>query len=190
MSKTETTSQTSIDALILAFNKRKLIIFIAFVVIFVCGAIFYSMKSPIYESTILLKKEEKPKEQNVQDQYLKLVANQSLDDIETELRLINTRVVLLKVVNQLKLNFIVNKIQFPDDNEINFDGSLTAYNWWLKDKGAEGFNYPVILSVKVDSIDDAKKLNCYAIMNDGYLELYNAETNTLINSKKAGILQT
>ncbi len=70
MSKTETTSQTSIDALILAFNKRKLIIFIAFVAIFVCGAIFYSMKSPIYESTILLKKEERQKEQNVQDQYL------------------------------------------------------------------------------------------------------------------------
>ncbi len=22
-------------------------------------------------------------------------------------------------------------------------GSLTSYNWWLKDKGAEGFNYPL-----------------------------------------------
>ena len=184
--KPEPTSQTSIDALILAFNKRRLVIFVAFVLIFLGGAIFYSMKSPIYESTILLKKEEQPKNQNMQDQYLKMVADQSLDDIETELQLINTRVVLSKVVDQLNLNFIVNKIQLPDNDEIDFDESLTAYNWWLNDKGAEGLNYPEILSVKVDSIDDAKKLSCYAIMNAGYLELYNAETNTLINSKKAG----
>ena len=101
MSKSTNTSQTNIDALILAFNKRKIGIFIAFVVIFVCGAIFYSMQSPIYESTILLKKEEQPNKQNFQDQYNRMVADQSLDDIETELQLINTRVVLSKVVNQL-----------------------------------------------------------------------------------------
>ena len=186
MSKLTTTSQTSIDALFLAFNKRRLIIFIAFAVIFLCGAIFYYMKAPIYESTILLKKEEQPKNQNIQDQYNRMVADQSLDDIETELQLINTRVVLSKAVNQLNLNFIINAIQFPGDDEINFDESLTAYNWWLNDKGADKFNYPQILDVKVDSIDDTQKLNCYAIMNGGYLELYNAETNVLINSQKGG----
>ena len=90
MKKPAPVSQTSIDALMLAFNKRRLIIFISFIMIFVGGAIYYSMQSPIYESTILLKKEERPKDQNMQDQYLKLVANQSLDDIETELQLINT----------------------------------------------------------------------------------------------------
>lgn len=186
MSKSTNTSQTNIDALILAFNKRKIGIFIAFVVIFVCGAIFYSMQSPVYESTILLKKEEQPNKQNFQDQYNRMVADQSLDDIETELQLINTRVVLSKVVNQLNLNFIINKIQFPDDDEINLDESLTAYNRWLDDKGTDSLNYPQILDVKVDSIDDAKKLSCYAIMNAGYLELYDAETDSLINSKKTG----
>jgi capsular exopolysaccharide synthesis family protein len=184
--KSETTSQTSIDALFLAFNKRRVIIFIVFGVIFLCGAIFYKMQSPIYSSTILLKKDSQTKQQNAQDQYNRMIADQSPDDIETELKLINTRVVLSKVVNQLNLNFIINKIQFPNGNEINFDESLTAYNWWLSDKGTDSLNYPHILDAKVDSIDDAKTLNCYAIMNAGYLELYDAKTNVLINSQKAG----
>ena len=108
-----TTSQTSIDALILAFNKRKLIIALSFVVIFLAGAIYYLTRSPIYESTTLLKKEEQPKQQNAQDQYKRMVADQSLDDVETELQLVNTKTVLSKVVNQLKLNFFIDKIEFP-----------------------------------------------------------------------------
>ncbi len=185
-SKSTAASQTNIDALILAFNKRKLGIFIAFVAIFLCGAILYKMQSPTYESTILLKKQGEPQKQNYQDQYNRMVADQSADDIETELQLINTRVVLSKVVSQLNLNFIINKVQFPDDDGVNLDESLTAYNWWLNDKGTERFNYPQILEVKVDSIDEAKKLSCYAIMNAGYLELYDAKTDSLINSKKTG----
>ena len=186
LQKSDTTSQTSIDALLLAFNKRRLVIFIAFVIIFLCGAIFYSLKSPIYESTILLKKQEQPKDQNVQDQYLKLVANQSSDDIETELQLINTRVVLSRVVNQLKLNFVIDDIQFPGGKKIDIQRSLTPYGWWLKDKGEESLDYPQVLDAQVDSIDDAAKLNYYVVYNDGYIELYNTETNKLINSKRSG----
>ena len=95
--KANGTSQTNIDALILAFNKRKWVLITAFILIIVCGSIFYLTKSPIYESTILLKKQDQPKDQNAQDQYLKLVANQSLDDIETEIQLINTRSVLSRI---------------------------------------------------------------------------------------------
>jgi capsular exopolysaccharide synthesis family protein len=185
-SKAQTTSQTNIDALIIAFNKRKVIIFIAFVLIFIFGAIYYKTQSPIYESTILLKKEEQPKSQNAQDQYLRLVANQSLDDIETELQLINTRVVLSNVVNQLRLNFIVNEIQFPSNNKNDVKLELTAYDWWLKDQGKDSLNYPQILEAQVDSIDDAAADNYYVVINAGYIELYNAKTNKLINSKKAG----
>ncbi len=185
--KPTATSQTSIDALILAFNKRRIIIFIALVLILIGGAIFYSLQSPIYESTILLKKQDRPKEQNIQDQYQKMIANQSLDDIETELQLVNTRVVLLKVVNQLKLNFIINKIEFPDNNNIDkIDKSLSDYNWWLADQGVKSASYPEILDAQVDSIGDTNTLNYYVENNAGYIELYNAKTNILINSKKAG----
>jgi capsular exopolysaccharide synthesis family protein len=184
--KHKTNSQTNIDALILAFNKRKVIIFIAFVVIFVLGGIFYSMKSPIYESTVLLKKQEQPKDQNLQDQYLKLVANQSLDDIETELQLVTTRVVLLKVVNQLKLNFIINEIQFSNNNKINIGRSLTSFNWWYNDIGSDSLNYPQILDAQVDSIDDVAKTEYYIINNNGFIDLYDAESNKLINSRRAG----
>jgi len=179
-------SQTSIDALILAFKKRRLVIFISFVIIFIIGFIVYSSKSPIYESTILLKKEGQSKEQNVQDQYKKMVADQSLDDIETELQLINTRVVLSKVVNQLNMNFNIDKIQFPDNDETEIDRSLTAYGWWLEDLGMDRTNYPEILEANCDSNNINHNEKYFVISNDGYLELYNAETSALINSVRAG----
>ncbi len=185
-SNAQSASQTNIDALIIAFNKRKWPIAIAFVIIFIFGGIFYKTKSPIYESTILLKKEEQPKNQNAEDQYLKLIANQSLDDIETELQLINTRVVLSNVVNRLKLNFLINEIQFPDDKKIDLNLELTAYHRWLMDEGIDSLKYPKILDAQVDSLDDAANNSYYVVINSGYIELYNAKTNKLVNSKKAG----
>jgi len=178
------TSQTSIDALILAFNKRKLIIALSFVVIFLVGAIYYLTRSPIYESTTLLKKEEQPKQQNAQDQYKRMVADQSLDDVETELKLINTRTVLSKVVNQLNLNFVIDKIEFPDDNITDFNKSLTAYNWWLADQEAGSTKYPQILDVQCDS-NNVNNGKYYVIINAGYIELYDAESNLLVNAKRA-----
>ncbi len=179
-----TTSQTSIDALILAFNKRKLIIALSFVVIFLAGAIYYLTRSPIYESTTLLKKEEQPKQQNAQDQYKRMVADQSLDDVETELQLVNTKTVLSKVINQLKLNFFVDKIEFPNDNITDVGKSLTAYNWWLADKDADRSKYPQVLDVKGDSnsVDNGKY---FVINNAGYIELYDAKTNLLVNAQRA-----
>jgi tyrosine-protein kinase Etk/Wzc len=185
-SKPDIISQTSIDALILAFNKRKWIIIVALAAIFLCGGVYYFVKSPTYESTILLKKEDQPKDQNTEDQYLKLIANQSLDDVETDLQLINTRSVLLKVVDELKLNFNVNQIQFPDGKEINFDKSLTAYNWWLNDQGSNIIDYPQILVAQVDSNYFGGKASYYVINNSGYIELYDAITNNLINSRRSG----
>ncbi|HKI77817.1 MAG TPA: polysaccharide biosynthesis tyrosine autokinase [Ignavibacteriaceae bacterium] len=178
-------SQTSIDAIILAFDKRKIVLFILFIVVFVFGFIFYLSQTPIYESTILLKKESQPKQQNMQDQYNKMVADQSLDDIETELQLINTRVVLSKVVKKLNLNFHVDKIQFPDKEEIDVDKSLTAYNWWLNNQEINKTNYPEVLDAKSDS-NSNNNGKYYVLNTGGYLELYKAETNTLINSIRAG----
>ena len=184
--KANSNSQTNIDALILAFNKRKWIIFAAFILIFVSGSIYYFTKSPIYESTILLKKQDQPKDQNMQDQYLKLVANQSLDDIETEIQLIDTRSVLSKVVNELKLNFNIKQIEFPDGKDINFNESLIAYDWWLNDQGESKDDYPQILEAQVDSTYDGRLASYYVIYNSGFIELYNADTNELINSKRSG----
>ena len=185
-SKADSTSQTNIDALILAFNKRKWVIVIAFLFIFLCGGVYYSVTSPTYESTVLLKKEDQPKNQSTQDQYIKLVANQSMDDIETDLQLINTKSVLSKVVNQLKLNFKVKQIQFPEGKNIDFNETLTAFDRWLNNQGSNRVNYPQILEAQVDSNYDGNQTSYYVAYNSGYIELYDAHTNNLINSRRSG----
>ncbi len=176
-------SQLNIDSIFLALYKRKLFIIFSFVIIFLAGFIYYYITKPVYESTVLLKKQEAPKDQVNVDSYRELVSLQSQDDIQTDVALVKTRSVMDKVINKLDLNLSIDKIEFPHGNTINIKKLLPDYNTWLKNDQLNGKTFPQILNTKIDSLDGIMNLTLFSSADDRY-ELFKMVNNksTLIGT--------
>lgn len=157
-------TQSSIDALLLAFYKRKLFIIYTFVIIFIAGFVYLYVTKPTYESTVLLKKQESTKDPYSVDPYKQLATLQSQDDIETDIALVKTRSVIDKVVKKLDLNVSIDKLEKSNGSTIKINKSLLEYNSWLRDGQYISDNFPQILSTNIDSLDDITNL---VLVNNG-----------------------
>ena len=86
------------------------------------GYIYLKTATPLYESNVLLKKNNASNSNsNLNDPYFRLIALQFQDDIATEMALVKTRNVLIKTAVALNLNLFIKKIVTADGkiNEIN-----------------------------------------------------------------------
>ncbi len=140
------------DDLLHIINKRKIFIIISFIVIFMAGFIYLRQTPPTYESTVLLKKEDAKTNTYRDDPYRQFVSLQSQDDITTDILLVTTGNVLQKVVNNIEMNFRIDKIITPDGTIDNIEKTLPSYNFWLSTSNVYKPSYPTILSVVVDSL--------------------------------------
>ena len=114
-------NQLNIDALFLAFYKRKLFIISSFILIFLAGMVYIIVTKPIYESSVLLKKQESTKNSYTVDPYKQLVTLQSQDDIQTDVAMVKTRSVIDKVVDKLNLNLSIDKLTYANGNTIKIN---------------------------------------------------------------------
>ena len=159
-----------------AIYKRKIFIIISFILIFALGIIYLKTASPVYESSVLLKKVDN-QQSSGQDPYKRLMALESQDDITTEIALVKTRSVLDKVVKQLKLNLVIKKIVQPDGKIEDINTSLSDYNIWLNKQHLHGAGYPQIVDFQYNSIDRTSQYFLTA-NSDGRIGLYNANDDS------------
>ncbi len=114
-------SEISISDVLVVLFRRKLII-IASIIVCLFGALLYnSLKNPIYQSSVLLKKELILDNKGEQDPLMSLIALRSQDELETDMQLAQTRSVLNRTIEELSLNILVSRI-------IEQDGTVTKIN--------------------------------------------------------------
>ena len=187
-------NKKSFDDVLRAIYKRKIFIIVSLILILIGGFLYTKFTQPIYESSVLLKKEEL-KQQNFQDEYRRLVSPQSQDDIGTEIELVKTRSVLEKVVKQLNLNFVVDKILLPSGKTLEINKSLTSYNLWLR-SGHYSEIYPTISNIRINNIDkpqkffitleDNGKIQLNEAINDIFVYASNDTLPDVVNTENIG----
>lgn len=100
-------------------NRRKLILIISVIATLVLAAAYSFIAKPVYESTVVLKKDKGQDSKSPTD-LMNIVNLQSSDEIETEMELVETWSVFSKVIDNLNLNLHIDKIERPDGNQIKY----------------------------------------------------------------------
>ncbi|MFZ1290809.1 MAG: polysaccharide biosynthesis tyrosine autokinase [Melioribacteraceae bacterium] len=119
-------SEISLKEIFRIFMKRKLII-LSFILLSLIAAIIYNtFKSPVYQSSVLLKKEILA-DQKDNDVIKTILSGRTQDELETEMQLVQTRQVLNSVIEKLSLNIIISKIIEQDGTVTIIDLPLTEY---------------------------------------------------------------
>ncbi|MCB9211400.1 MAG: polysaccharide biosynthesis tyrosine autokinase [Ignavibacteriales bacterium] len=113
-------AEISLTEIFRIFNQRKGIVILFIVLSLIAALLFNIIKNPVYQSSVLLKKEMPA---NVQDNDVirTILSGRSQDDLETEMQLVQTRQVLNSVINKLSLNIILTNI-------VEQDGTVTIIN--------------------------------------------------------------
>jgi tyrosine-protein kinase Etk/Wzc len=169
-------------------NRRKIILVLS--VLFVLGLVFLynSLSKPVYESTVLLKKERTDNRSHNTDELANILSLQSPAQIETEMELVKTSEVLSKTIDELNLHTRIDRIEKPNGKTTKIDDILLNYNkdYIGQDKNS---SFPHFLEVKVTSHDKNYKLYITKESNDSY-KLYHAEKDSLLQesrSESAGV---
>lgn len=109
-----------------ALYRRKWLL-LGIVSAFCSMAILYNhFATPVYESALLIKKE-KPLDHRFQDELKNIVFLQTLDELETEMEIVTSRTVLEKVVHQLNLYFMVERLAISHQPERVLHQALAEY---------------------------------------------------------------
>jgi tyrosine-protein kinase Etk/Wzc len=169
-------------------NRRKYILFIS--VIFILGLVFLynSMSKPVYESTVLLKKERTDNRSHQNDELANILSLQSPALIETEMELVKTSEVIFATIDELNLHTTIDRIEKPNGKITSVNELLLIYN---KDyiRNDNNSSYPHFLEIKVTSNDKGYNLYIEKESEDSY-KLYHSEKDSLLQvsrSESAGI---
>lgn len=158
--------------------KRKWILILS-LFFFISAALMFNYLVPeTYSSSVLMKKENVDNTYR-QDEFKQIIESKNTDKIETEMKLVKTSEVLNKVIDELKLNLVFDKIVIPNEKELIIDDYYLNYiNEYLV-ANPNGMSYPRFVEFK--SISNST--NSYKIkkLSDDTYELYDIEKNKLIS---------
>ena len=164
--------------------KRKLALVFSVLVSLILAYVYSQTATPIFESKALLKKEMSDRKQTAND-FSEIVKLQTEDEVDTELELVKTSVVLGGIVNDLKLNFNLSKIETPNRKIfelknvfINFPDSGNIYRNMI------GHSLPVISDLKIRSKGSKARMLYIIKTTENEFELRNAENNALLADSK------
>ncbi|UCH65126.1 MAG: polysaccharide biosynthesis tyrosine autokinase [Ignavibacterium sp.] len=167
-----------IEILQIVFRRRYVLIFT--VIVFVMLAVTYNyLATPVYQAVGLLKKEVAPKDKNRGD-FSGIIDLQTLDELETEMELVKTWNVLGNVIDELKLNIIINSMIASDGETIEIGSAITYFSDPSFIRNYEfQFDLPEFKKVELKK---RKKSGYFYIKKTGShkFEIYDATTNTLL----------
>ena len=106
---------------------RKWIIIISIVSALTLAFLYNVIATPVYESTVILKKELANKK-NLNNDLMEIVMMQTQDEVETEMELVKTVEVLSKVVEELNLIVQYDAIITPEGEFIELDNPELEYS--------------------------------------------------------------
>ncbi|HKB86525.1 MAG TPA: Wzz/FepE/Etk N-terminal domain-containing protein, partial [Ignavibacteriaceae bacterium] len=162
-------------------NRRKSILIITVLITLVLAGAYSFISKPVYESTVVLKKDKTPDSQAPTD-LMSIVNMQSSDEIETEMELVETWNVYSKVIDNLNLYLYVDKIELPSGKHININKSLIDYyNPAYFNNPPENISLPQFVEVKLKDLNTSSKMYI-EIAKDKTYRIYNAENDSLVKT--------
>ena len=166
-------------------NRRKFILIISVLVTLVLATAYSFLTKPVYESTVVLKKEKTPDSKSPND-LLSIVNFQSPDEVETEMELVKTWSVFSKVIDNLNLYLEVDRIELPSGKKIPIKKSLVDYyNPEYFNNPPDNISLPQFVDVKVKDYDAASSLYIEVNKNNPY-SIYNAQNDSLLSKNNSG----
>ncbi|MCB0281457.1 MAG: AAA family ATPase [Calditrichae bacterium] len=152
----------NLNDIINTINRRKIVLisFVAVIVLFT--GIYSFLVDPLYESSVVLKKERLYNDRNP-DTFNQMIVFQSSDEIENEIETVKSRTVLESVINDFALFFNIQELD------------LKNTDIQLKDIGL--FEYETYLDYKISNIDgrypkfSAFNISQYAEPGSFYLKI-------------------
>ncbi len=139
-------SEKSMGDFLQMINRRKKIIIIAVIAAILGVLAFNFMSKPYYSATVLLKKENS--EKSSRDEVNRILAINTQDQIETEMELVATRGVVEKVVTELNLNLVINRIERPEGDPIEVNKNILDYNDIYSSSNNSEIKLPEFLEVE------------------------------------------
>ncbi len=163
-------------------RKKKFSLILPVLSVLTVVTIYILITNPVYESTVILKKESTSGGKSSGDEFEKRFAYQSLDELGTEMEMIMTRTVLDKVISDLDLLISVVKIEHAQDEEEIIDLKLSEYNHKLNTK-IKYKNYPKFSNI---SINQEFLGGSYHIRKseDNIVQVFDSSTDELIYDAK------
>ena len=170
-------------------KRRKSVIIITILLAMLFTFLYNAFKSPTYEATVLLKKENL-ESNNASDQLSSLIFLKSHDVIETDMALVKTRDVLNRVIKDLGLTLTVRKITIPDENEMSLDNFYFDIFYSSEfDKNVKSI-LPKLQDINL-SFDNFNQIYTIRKIDDNSFELINnSEENTTYKSDSTGYLKS
>jgi tyrosine-protein kinase Etk/Wzc len=163
-------------------NRRKYILLLSVIIVLGLVILYNTLSKPVFESTVLLKKEQTNTRSNNNDELANILSLQSPAQIETEMELVKTSEVLSQTINELNLHTTIDRIVRPSGKTIKVDDLLLNYN---KDYSINpNSKYPQFLEIKITSDNKSSKLYIEKVAEDTY-KLYNSEKDSLLQESQS-----
>lgn len=156
---------------------RKKYIYLSLSITILAVFLFNLLSDPIYESTVILKKEPVQDVRST-DEIGKIIAMQTLDEVETEIEIVKSRSVLEKVAEELLLFVNISEVNLPSGEFFESDKSYLSYQEFLSTSPAIQQKFPVITQASISSKNEEMEYNI--LVSDNKLMTVLAENEVLL----------
>jgi capsular exopolysaccharide synthesis family protein len=173
------TKEKSIFDLLRIIYRRRYILIGCVLGAILLAIIYNSLSTPVYQASVLLKKEAVSRESSGQE-VEELLALKTRDEVETEMELVKTWSVLGKVIDDLNLFLKINKVVTTDGQEHKIEKSAVDFNNPENLNSLEHpFPLPKFGKIQLKNRKEAARL--YVVKTgDNSFELYNGKNDVLI----------
>ena len=176
--------EISLEDILNIIIRRKAILFTSIILALIIAVLYNYFKTPVYEATTLLKKEQITRSA-FSTQMSDLLLMQPQEEIETDMELVKTRKVLHKVIDNLYLNIFVKEIVIPDDKKISLNRNYLDVATMLNDEDSAASCLPRFEIFKTNYTKKKESYVLRKIEGDIY-ELENLDTKTIYRSDSLG----
>lgn len=182
-------SEFDFGRLVQVLAKRKWILLVSLLVFIVVALVYNTITKPIYESSVLMKKETAPKNDNSRDELKDILTYQSSNVIETELELVKTNEVLEKIANKFSLFFTVKSLDKVNGSKGEIDLGMAEYNQKYFNDGVGSGYFPKFTDIKLKTFDKSFNFLVKKKNNTDY-DLFNDDNGQYITEGKNGLFIT
>ncbi len=168
--------------------RRKAILIGAIVLALIVALLYNYFKTPVFEATTLLKKEQVARN-TFSTELSNLLLMQPQEEIETDMELVKTRRVFYKVIDNLHLNIFVKKIVIPEEKTVSLNKTYLDVATSENDEDSTACCLPQFKNMKTGFTKRKESYVLRKIEGDLY-ELENLGTKTIYRSDSVGMISS
>lgn len=180
--QSENNIKESFDLILSSIKKRKKYIIVTVLFSVIIAALYSFLADPVYESTIILKKEKSNNQGGYRDEFERRFSVYSSDLLDTEMEIVRTRSVLLKVIDKLNLQIKIDEISYANGQLTSIDNLLPAFNYYIEENPLQS-NLPVFSSITITNEFIEGKFHIIKTHHNKFT-LFNADDEALGASQK------